>query len=49
MHEVGSMFAQYLNVNPAVVSLAFVYGALDTLDQYSMSSLRKNRALPAWA
>jgi carboxyl-terminal processing protease len=36
MRETGNMAANYLNVNPAVVSLAFVYGALDTLDQYSM-------------
>jgi carboxyl-terminal processing protease len=36
MKETGDMTAHYLNVNPAVVSLAFVYGALDTLDQYSM-------------
>jgi carboxyl-terminal processing protease len=36
MRETGNMAAHYLNVNPAVVSLAFVYGALDTLDQYSM-------------
>lgn len=36
MREVGQMAAYYLNVNPAVVSLPFVFGALDTLDQYSM-------------
>jgi len=36
MRETGNMAAQYLNVNPAVVGLVFVYGALDTLDQYSL-------------
>jgi carboxyl-terminal processing protease len=36
MRQAGQMTAQTLNVNPGVVSLEFVYGALDTLDQFSM-------------
>jgi carboxyl-terminal processing protease len=36
LREVGQMTRSYVQMNPAVVSLAFVYGALDTLDEYSM-------------
>jgi len=36
MRQAGQMLAQTVNVNPAVVSLEFVYGSLDTLDKFSM-------------
>ncbi len=36
MRQAGAAANQLLGVNPATVSLEFVYGALDTLDQYSM-------------
>lgn len=36
MRQTGQLVSQSLQVNPAVVGLAFVYGSLDTLDKFSM-------------
>ncbi|MBI1344801.1 PDZ domain-containing protein [bacterium] len=36
MRQAGQILAQGTNVNPAVASLEFVYGSLDTLDKFSM-------------
>ncbi len=36
MRQAGQLVSQSLRVNPAAVSLPFVYGALDTLDKFSM-------------
>jgi carboxyl-terminal processing protease len=36
IRQAGQMTAQAMNVNPGAVTLEFVYGALDTLDQFSM-------------
>jgi carboxyl-terminal processing protease len=36
IRQAGQMTSHTLNVNPSVVTLEFVYGALDTLDQFSM-------------
>ncbi|HUQ69445.1 MAG TPA: hypothetical protein VM165_07985, partial [Planctomycetaceae bacterium] len=36
IRQAGQMTTQTMNVNPGAVTLEFVYGALDTLDQFSM-------------
>lgn len=36
MRQAGQILSQGANVNPAVASLEFVYGSLDTLDKFSM-------------
>jgi carboxyl-terminal processing protease len=36
MRQAGQVLSQGMNVNTGVASLEFVYGALETLDQYSM-------------